>query len=118
MTCTVIIIGYNAANRFQASSIDPCSVDPPFVVIAGCTPCVVTQAAVVFPTATISGNRDGYILGFDGSDKSKPAESYVFQFNDRAHAESWLNGVTPRTQLVGKKVLVLDPSVYVGGPAT
>ena len=110
MSCTVIIVGYNAENRFLPASVDPCSADPPFEVIAACPKCIISVAAVTFPTATISGRLDGYILGFDSSDKSKPAESYVFKFDDSGHAERWLRSVTPRTQLVGKTVLVLDPS--------
>lgn len=110
MSCTVIIVGYNAANRFLESSVDPCTADPPFEVIAACPRCIISNAAVTFPTTTIAGNVDGYLLAFESSDKSKPAESYVFKFNDSGHAQRWLSSVTPRTQLVGKTVLVLDPS--------
>lgn len=117
MSCTVIIVGYNASNRFLASSVDPCSVDPPFEVVAACPKCVISNAAVTFPTTTISGNVDGYLLAFESSDKSKPAESYVFRFNDSAHAQRWISGVRPRSQLVGKTVLVLDPSDSSGLPA-
>ena len=117
MSCTVIIVGYNANNRFLPASVDPCTADPPFEVIAACPRCIISAAAVTFPTATLSGNVDGYILGFDSSDKSKPAESYVFKFVDRAQAETWLRGISPRTQLVGKTVVVLDPSDSRSGPA-
>lgn len=117
MSCTVIIVGYNAANRFLPISVDPCLTNPPFEVIAACPKCIISAAVATFPTATIDGRRDGYVFSLDSSDQSKPAESYVFKFNDSGHAEQWLRSVTPRTQLVGKTILVLDPSDSGGLPA-
>ncbi len=112
MSCTVIIVGYNAANRFPKNIIYPDQPRNPPVSVVACSPtCIISKVAVTTPNPKCPGDPGQSTLAFASSTEAKPAECYVLTFCDCGDAESWLRNVVPVAQLVGKIVLVLDPAV-------
>lgn len=102
---TVIFIGRDPANRLDPTWAE-CGTRTGILEVVDCSPkCDQGGGIVLTPDPA---QPSGHAWTLSRAEGVRPAEAYVLRFASLAAASQWVDQA-PRSQLVGKEIVVLDP---------
>ncbi len=102
---TVIFIGRDPANRLDPAWVE-CNAKTGILEVVDCSPRCDQGGGIVLTADKTQAS--GYAWALSRAEGVRPAEVYILRFAHLAAATHWVDQA-PRTQLVGKEIVVLDP---------